>query len=552
MTSENKTLNPSQVIFQCTQKLQSLDSNNEEYISLSLSLSKLYKRTGDLSSAQKILKDLLANKQQLTDLEKIEILRQLGIIYFQQRQYEESFNAFEPALTLSFSIGDNRRIALGYNDLANIYHAYGDLDTASKLLLKSFDLHVKEDNKTGQASVLHNLGSLYKDKGEYDEAIVSYRNAYTIYSNQNKQLRAAQTLSSLAETFNLNGDADKAIELLEQTATSLYKLNSFRFLTDIYILLAEISVKNNLISQSQQWLAQAKQTQNLLQTSEEKPKYWFVQGLIWQAQQQPIKAIQAFEKAYEQIDRYKEYKFQKELYTAMAQLSEQVEDFQASSHYWRVYADTLNSQLSLKDAINSKHIRGTFTFEPESSSSNLSIWMAFSSGLMLLFIMLFYYLKNRNQAASRTQINTLAGNNTTEKTTPSSKAETPSNNTEAPSENLRQDLVELMHLSLQMWEESTQSGKLELAQQSKIWSVGIDDGRLRARAMERYFGIHTLPQRPRWRSVVRTCNFVLQRCNTTSLYREELETKLKRFQDNMKRKAIINSQSNNLDEEVCR
>lgn len=89
-----------------------------------------------------------------------------------------------------------------------------------------------------------------------------------------------------------------------------------------------------------------------------------------------------------------------------------------------------------------------------------------------------------------------------------------------------------------MWEENTQTGKLELAQQSKIWSVGIDDGRLRARAMERYFSLATLPQNPRWRTVVRTCNFVLQKCQGQSLYRQELETKLMQLQTQIKSRSM--------------
>ncbi|WP_028772073.1 tetratricopeptide repeat protein [Shewanella waksmanii] len=546
INQENKSLNRSQIILQCNQRIQSLHESDPEFFSLSISLAKLYKETGDLNSAGKILNSLLSTPHNISDIDRIQVLRQSGIIYFQQRQYEQAFNAFEPALSLSISLKDNRRVALGYNDLANIYHAYGDHDTAAKLLLKSYEIHSQEGNEIGQASVLNNLGSLYKDKAEYDEAIVSYRNAYTIYSKLGKDLRAAQTLSNLGDTFDLNGEPEKAIELLKQSASSLEQLNSYRFLADIYVLLAEISVKNNLADSAQQWLNKAKQTQNLLQTNQDTPKYWFVQGLVWQSQQELKQALTAFETAFSQIDRYREYKFQKELYTAMAELSEQVEDYQASSRYWRVYADTLKSQLSLKDAINSKHIRSTFTFEP-AENDDPTTWIIISCLILLLLTLATYILWFRQRLPS-------ADTSTTKKSPQSHQANIKTETQSKPPapENLRQDLVELMHLSLQMWEESTQTGKLELAQQSKIWSVGIDDGRLRARAMERYFGINTLPQRPRWRSVVRTCNFVLQRCQNSSLYREELQIKLKRFQDNMKRKAIINSQSNSLDEEVCR
>lgn len=552
LTQDNKTLSSSQIILQCKQIIQAISQADPQYLPLSISLSTLYKETGDLNSAQHILLQLMEGEANISEAEQITILRQSGIIYFQQRRYEEAFNVFETALTLALSLNDARRIALGYNDLANIYHAYGDLDTSAKLLLKSYELHSVAKNEVGQASILHNLGSLYKEKGEYDEAIMSYRNAYSLYTELGKNLRAAQTLSNLGETFNLNGQPDKAIELLEEAASSLKSLNSYRFLADIYVLLSEISIKNDQLKEALQWMSKAKTTQSLLHTSQENPKYWFVKGLIWEAQQQPEKALASFEKAFAQISKNKEYKLQKELYTAMAKLSEKTLNYQASSRYWQEYADTLNSQLSLKDAINSKHIRGTFTFEPKEESNESLMVTILLSMIMGIFFLSFLLWKKKIRIKP-TIFSAADTSSVSDPTFIEPKHSNPLPSTaEVNPQHLREDLVELMHLSLQIWEASTQTGKLELAQQSKIWSVGIDDGRLRARAMERYFGLNTLPQNPRWRSVVRTSNYVLQRCPDPSLYREELESKLKHFQDSMKRKAIINSKANSLEEEVCR
>lgn len=568
LTSRNEIKDTSQTILICQQQLKQTAHDSERFYSLSLSLAKLYQQSGDLNSAKLMLNQVLAKYTKINQIEQVQVNRQLGVIYFHQRDYEKSFDTFEQALSLSIKLKNSTFIALGYNDLANIYHIYGDLETSTSLLLKSYDIHTAEHNELGQASVLNNLGSLYKDKGDYNEAIVSYRNAYTIYTRLGRELQAALTLSNLGETFQLNGDPVKAIELLSQSVESLKQLNSFRFLAEIYILLAQISVDNVSAEQAQYWLDQSRLTTNLIQSSEKNPKYWFVQGLVWEKKDQLDKAAENYEKAFQQVNQYKEYPFQKQLYTAMAELNEQVQDYEASSKYWRIYADTLNSQLTLKNTIHSKNIRSTFTFEPSASSGlNTTIILILILSALLICLTLYIFLSRKNKFTPAYKEESANGNGSMkqlEKVALGSSAAADTDAVQAEpristlslseseqAEQIRHQLIELMHLALQMWEESTQTSKLELAQQSKIWSVGIDDGRIRARAMERYFGLNTLPQKPRWRSVVRTCNYVLQKCQGKSLYREELEGKLKHFQDMIKRKAIIDSKSPGNDEEFC-
>lgn len=76
----------------------------------------------------------------------------------------------------------------------------------------------------------------------------------------------------------------------------------------------------------------------------------------------------------------------------------------------------------------------------------------------------------------------------------------------------RRALVELMLATIEAWESATASNRIELAEKSRIWRVNIDDGRLRARAMERYLNVGKLPRNPRWRDVLRTAYFVLGQC----------------------------------------
>lgn len=76
----------------------------------------------------------------------------------------------------------------------------------------------------------------------------------------------------------------------------------------------------------------------------------------------------------------------------------------------------------------------------------------------------------------------------------------------------REALTDLMCSSLEQWEKATGKSRVDLAESSGIWRITIDEGRLRTRAMDRYFSLARLPRNPRWREVVRTAYFVLAEC----------------------------------------
>lgn len=95
-----------------------------------------------------------------------------------------------------------------------------------------------------------------------------------------------------------------------------------------------------------------------------------------------------------------------------------------------------------------------------------------------------------------------------------------------PQASFSQMLVDLMLSSLTAWEVSTSSSRVELAEQSGIWRVSIDDGRIRTRSLDRYLSVKTLPKHPRWREVLRTAHFVLAQCTLPNDTQQQLVSKL--------------------------
>lgn len=84
----------------------------------------------------------------------------------------------------------------------------------------------------------------------------------------------------------------------------------------------------------------------------------------------------------------------------------------------------------------------------------------------------------------------------------------------------KEELVSLLRTSLNLWERYTNQGKIELAERSRCWRVYVDGTTVKTRTFDKYLNSRSVPDRPRWRAVVRTANYVRASCDLTE---EELQ-----------------------------
>ncbi|MCP4294186.1 MAG: response regulator [Proteobacteria bacterium] len=75
---------------------------------------------------------------------------------------------------------------------------------------------------------------------------------------------------------------------------------------------------------------------------------------------------------------------------------------------------------------------------------------------------------------------------------------------------LRKNVVKLMSHALNVWEAETRKTKFELAEESALWKVYIDQGQIRTRTFDKYLSLEFLPKNPRWNTVIKTVEHVLK------------------------------------------
>jgi len=92
----------------------------------------------------------------------------------------------------------------------------------------------------------------------------------------------------------------------------------------------------------------------------------------------------------------------------------------------------------------------------------------------------------------------------------------------ADNEPQKELIVSLLRTSLNLWEQYTNKGKVDLAEQSRCWRVYVDGTTVKTRTFDKYLSARTMPDKPRWRAVVRTANYVLANCDLKENERMEL------------------------------
>lgn len=74
---------------------------------------------------------------------------------------------------------------------------------------------------------------------------------------------------------------------------------------------------------------------------------------------------------------------------------------------------------------------------------------------------------------------------------------------------LREMVAKLMVMTLFVWEKVTKKTKVDLAEESGLWTAYCDHGTWRTRTLDKYLSVDTLPKKPRYHDVIKTADYAL-------------------------------------------
>jgi tetratricopeptide (TPR) repeat protein len=575
-------------IIQCELKLEKNIFHNIETVRQSIYLANLYRKAGDTNKSHNLLEKIHSKAKDFGPQGLYEISFAQGVNSYYSRSFINSLEHFKLAYQYAEELQNSKALANVYNALANVAQVFADYQSMSHLLEKSLAMYKEIDDAKGAIKVINNLGNAYRLNNDDNKALIMYRQALLSQMQQNKRLNAAHTRMNMARSLIKINQQHKAIELLIMSIQDFTEIGAVHRVIEANGLIARVYLTLGDVKSSEKYLKNNHELKLQIDSNHFDPEselvmadFYKVTGKLQLAKQTLINGVN---KSREQrnIEQLKKY------LNTLASFLAEMEQTKLSNQYWQEYSDVLTEQLEQKKQYFGKL---NFIIEPEgvnkaevnnkekqkiTITGSQLLWI---SALIILFSgSSFLIFKNKNgQRKVNEQVNNVL-EDTVAKAEPS--VETNSSAEQVPliekkslaentpladktknieeditKENItkedntveekieytlidtRQRLVELMLLATQLWEQETQLGPLELAEQSKIWKVTIDDGRLRIRAMERYLNIEKLPTKPRWRNVIRTCHYVLNKCDKTSSVREELVSKLADYLNIIKQQA---------------
>jgi len=527
----------SEQIIHCEAALASLSVNKLENVKHWIHLSSLYRNAGDTNKSEKILLLMLEQPDLTGKGMRYELIYNLGINAFFARQFTQSFDYFRQAFRLALELEEPTKLANTYNALANLSQVASDYGSMSLLLEKALVIYTELNDLAGIAKVQNNLGNAYRYNHKYNQALVSYRHALFMHQRLGNELKIAHTQLNMARTFVALQQQEKAVALLNEAKRNFVEKGAIHRSIEVNGVLADIALVDGNVRQVEKHLAENKQLKLQIDTNHFDPGSELVLAQFYIKTLQTAKAEKLLltgvaaseqQKNVLQLERY--------LKQLARFYSQQQRDKQAQL-FWQRHSEVLAQRLASKQSnfgelknILSTTTQGVKQVVPDKL---LVILLLFCGSFVLLLA--FHMLRKRSLIDSET---TGAGGSINQLGLSANDSDYQTDNLlVAKQADSRTSLIELMMLSLQLWEQDTHLNQIELAEKSKVWKVSIDDGRVRARAMERYFHLDKLPVNPRWRNVVRTCHFVLSECQANSPLRDELSDKLQAYLHKIKQQA---------------
>jgi hypothetical protein len=516
---------------------------------------------GDFGEADTFLELALTDNPLLRQpgVHRINWLRMKAFSLYRQEQFVDALPYQSEALDIATQTENAAKIATCYNDLGATHYELGEFETSLGYLESALQALENSEKPYSEALTLSNIANIYRELGDLNRTLDYNRRALRAHDrnlvlkpNDFHAHRArAQTLEDLGVTLTEVGDYPAARAALEETMTvyrradlPLEQLRAFAAKADL-----EVAAGNSKAA-----LHELSQALELEQAAGTKPSVEVRKALVTaniQASDYHLAEQNALQGLA--IARDSERK-QVELFflESLAQIAELRGELQSALNYYQDYTQAYKLWLEQRYNVTIAELQSSIHLAQQAQDIELleaqartlaqrrenQRWLVIIAipfclvGFGIVALLVRHRTMHKawvdRELALRQQIQ--AGAN------PATKhdlehAPQPSSAGNDQGEEQRQDdmnrhLVSLMLSCLKVWEQSTGTTRIELAEKSRVWQVSIDNGRLRTRTLDRYTDINRLPKSPRWRQVVRTCRYILINCELTELQRKHLNDEL--------------------------
>lgn len=220
------------------------------------------------------------------------------------------------------------------SELAYIYKAIGDLDTAEKNILKSLRIKEKYHDSRGIASDYTNLGLIYLARGDLDKAEQRLKESLEVYKRLGLQTSAAIIYGNLGVVFQTRGDLDKAKQMHNEALEIEQKLGRLDGIARAYGNLGVIHQMRGDLDEAEQMLNKSLEIDTKLGWFEGIANQYSNLGGIHRARGDLVKAEQMVKKALEIYKRLGQLGYIANQYSNLGLIYQTHGDIKKAREYW--------------------------------------------------------------------------------------------------------------------------------------------------------------------------------------------------------------------------
>ncbi|MGI2171916.1 tetratricopeptide repeat protein [Shewanella sp. MF05960] len=566
-----KQISPQASLSFCSQQLKILDIDKYPIIAakLQLILYDINQELGDKVAAEQMLDDV---KNSAAFTQNVEIqylwLRKKAAEKLYRKSYQEAKTLFEQAFSIAKAQESEIWLAKSYNDLALTEQYLNQYDKALSYYQKSLAIKEALGNDFYTAITLNNLGLIYKKLEKFKESQRYFELSlkhYLRYTTHNVDLHVIGYMShlygNLAEIYNINNEfnkknfySNKVIEAYNDNLVGDDRLSALINVATIHINANEFTPALNVADTLSEYLTRDDHSFHDV--------IFYLKAQIATHQKDATQAIKFIESAMDYSDTKQDslqkmniYHYASELYydngrpyeslvylKKYQQLHEALLEKKYSENITVIQSDIENERV--QRALAEEQVASQQKSQKIDKLLNLILGIT-SIGLLIGFIVSFYiYRKRKTQQhlmtiieSHKQQLFLLSNDDITEQDDTQQQATLPLSPSELTA-SFAELLVNTMIDCISIWEKSTKTNKVELADRSQIWTISIDSGRLRTRSLDKYLHVKKLPDNPRWRNVVKTCHFILSECNLSNDDRTLLTSHLDQIMQVIKSESL--------------
>ncbi|MBI4852829.1 MAG: CHAT domain-containing protein [Acidobacteria bacterium] len=171
-------------------------------------------------------KALVAAEKENNKISQAKLLSSMAIIYDEIGDISHALNYYNQALNKWRSLKSPNKESIAseleiLENIGKIYYKQKDTRQALNFLEEASELAKESKDNFSQAQILNSIGNVYRASGESRKAIEFYSDALMLHKQNNDLVSTSITATEVAKTHLELGDGDKAVGFF----TEAYKLN---------------------------------------------------------------------------------------------------------------------------------------------------------------------------------------------------------------------------------------------------------------------------------------------------------------------------------------